>query len=189
MSLNRREMLRLGAMAPPDVILSSAASSSVLPSFVCPPAAPGPIRWRRFRPLRRPLRPRLRRASIRSCSPAPRPRSTSTRSAPRDTIGIVDFSKPSSEPRFHVVDLASGKVESHLRRPRPRLRPRPFGLRRALLERFRLLRDVERDLHHRRLLRRQVRAFDEGPRPRLVATTMPSRARSSSTTPGMPRPT
>jgi len=31
----------------------------------------------------------------------------------RDTIGIVDFSKPSSEPRFHLVDLASGQVESH----------------------------------------------------------------------------
>ncbi|MES2119770.1 MAG: murein L,D-transpeptidase catalytic domain family protein [Pseudomonadota bacterium] len=30
----------------------------------------------------------------------------------RDTIGIVDFSKPSAEPRFHLVDLASGQVES-----------------------------------------------------------------------------
>jgi len=34
--------------------------------------------------------------------------------AARDVIGIVDFSKPSSEPRFHVVDLASGAVDSHL---------------------------------------------------------------------------
>jgi hypothetical protein len=32
----------------------------------------------------------------------------------RDSIGIADFSRPSSEPRFHVVDLASGTVESHL---------------------------------------------------------------------------
>jgi hypothetical protein len=32
----------------------------------------------------------------------------------RDMIGIVDFSKPSSEPRFHVVDLMNGTVESHL---------------------------------------------------------------------------
>jgi hypothetical protein len=30
----------------------------------------------------------------------------------RDTIGIVDFSKPSAEPRFHLVDLASGQAES-----------------------------------------------------------------------------
>jgi hypothetical protein len=32
----------------------------------------------------------------------------------RDSIGIADFSQPSSEPRFHVVDLANGTVESHL---------------------------------------------------------------------------
>jgi hypothetical protein len=31
----------------------------------------------------------------------------------RDTIGIADFSRPSSEARFHLVDLASGQVESH----------------------------------------------------------------------------
>jgi hypothetical protein len=31
----------------------------------------------------------------------------------RDSIGIVDFSKPSSEPRFHVVDLQSGNVDSY----------------------------------------------------------------------------
>jgi hypothetical protein len=33
---------------------------------------------------------------------------------PRDAIGIADFSSPSSEPRFHVVDLQNGTVESHL---------------------------------------------------------------------------
>jgi len=32
----------------------------------------------------------------------------------RDVMGIVDFSKPSSEPRFHLVDLMNGTVESHL---------------------------------------------------------------------------
>jgi len=32
----------------------------------------------------------------------------------RDSIGIVDFSKPSSEARFHLVDLQNGTVESHL---------------------------------------------------------------------------
>jgi hypothetical protein len=33
---------------------------------------------------------------------------------PRDAIGIADFAQPSSEPRFHVVDLMNGTVESHL---------------------------------------------------------------------------
>jgi hypothetical protein len=30
-----------------------------------------------------------------------------------DRIGIADFSSPSRDPRFHVVDLASGQVSSH----------------------------------------------------------------------------
>ena len=29
----------------------------------------------------------------------------------RDRIGVVDFSLPSSEPRFHLVDVASGRIE------------------------------------------------------------------------------
>ena len=113
MSLNRREMLRLGAYAGVGAILSTAASSSVLPSLIMPgasdPLAPAPAQ--------------------------PAPAQIITPSAPggidpqlfarakaaldrhqiyaRDTIGIADFSKPSSEPRFHLVYLASGEVESH----------------------------------------------------------------------------
>jgi len=34
--------------------------------------------------------------------------------AHRDRIGVVDFASASSEPRFHLVDLASGDVSSHL---------------------------------------------------------------------------
>ena len=34
--------------------------------------------------------------------------------AHRDRIGVVDFASASSEPRFHLVDLASGEVSSHL---------------------------------------------------------------------------
>lgn len=30
----------------------------------------------------------------------------------RDRIGLVDFSQPSSLPRFHVVDLAAGRIEN-----------------------------------------------------------------------------
>lgn len=32
----------------------------------------------------------------------------------RDTIGIVDFNAPSRAPRFHIVDLASGRTETVL---------------------------------------------------------------------------
>jgi hypothetical protein len=31
---------------------------------------------------------------------------------PRDAMAVVDFSQPSADPRFHVVDLVSGEVES-----------------------------------------------------------------------------
>jgi len=34
--------------------------------------------------------------------------------AARDVIGIADFAQPSRAPRFHLVDLAGGKVTSHL---------------------------------------------------------------------------
>jgi len=33
---------------------------------------------------------------------------------PRDVIGIADFSKPSSDQRFYLVDLQNGTVETHL---------------------------------------------------------------------------
>lgn len=32
----------------------------------------------------------------------------------RDLIGIVDFAQPSRDPRFHLVDLTTGKFDTHL---------------------------------------------------------------------------
>ena len=112
-ALNRREMLRLGAYGATAAIISTAASSSV-PQSLGAPVTPGPLA---------------------PTAPQPQPAQVLTPSAPagidpqlfarakaaldqhqiyaRDTIGVVDFSKPSSEPRFHLVDLASGEVESH----------------------------------------------------------------------------
>ena len=113
-SFNRREMLRFGAYGATAAVLASASSSSVLAQLV-PQAQPF---------ARDPLA-RL----------AAQPQQFLTPSAPagidpqlfarakaaldqhqiyaRDTIGIADFSRPSSEARFHLVDLASGQVESH----------------------------------------------------------------------------
>src|SRR5690606_25029624 len=34
--------------------------------------------------------------------------------AHRDRIGVVDFSLPSSVPRFHIVDVATGRIERSL---------------------------------------------------------------------------
>jgi hypothetical protein len=110
MSLNRREMLRLGAAGAGVLLISSAASSVPLPAgiLMAPPVAP----------------------------PAPVPAAPVAPTAPggidpvlfqkakaaldsrpwigkRDFIGIVDFNKASADPRFHVVHLPSGHVEAY----------------------------------------------------------------------------
>ena len=115
MTLNRREMLRLGGLGAAGAILSTSASSQVLPSILTPPRA-----------ARDPLAPVYPNRPV--VQPAPlsapvgvdpdlfaRAKAALDRHQvyARDTIGVVDFTKPSSEPRFHVVDLASGQVESH----------------------------------------------------------------------------
>lgn len=113
MSLNRREMLRLGAYGAVGAIISTAASSSALPSLIIP-ARPDPLA---------PLAPQAA-APVVTATTAPAgidPALFARAKAaldqhqiyPRDTIGIVDFSRPSADARFHVVDLASGQVESH----------------------------------------------------------------------------
>ena len=111
MPLNRREMLRLGAYGAVGAVLSTAASSSVLGSLVLP-ATPDPLA---------PLAPQPAQIATPSAPAGIDPQLFARakaaldqhRIAARDTIGIADFSQPSSEPRFHLVDLASGQVESH----------------------------------------------------------------------------
>ena len=110
MSLNRREMLRLGAIGAGGVMLSSAASSVGLPSIVFQaPRLPGAVLPTAPRPqfqVPAGIDPMLFQRAKAALMAHP--------VAARDVIGIADFSKPSNEPRFHVVDLASGSVESHL---------------------------------------------------------------------------
>lgn len=112
MSLNRREMLRLGAYSAMGAVVSTAASSSVIPSLVLP------VRTDPLAPLAAPpvqVAPTLTAPA--GIDPELYARAKAALDShpiyPRDTIGIVDFSKPSAHPRFHVVDLASGQVESH----------------------------------------------------------------------------
>src|SRR6476619_7288878 len=101
MSLNRREMLRLGAMGAAGALISTAASSSVLPSLVMPansgfapnPAPPVPVQ------PQAPIAPGGIDPQLFARAKAAL---DSHRVYARDSMGIVDFSKASAEPRFHV---------------------------------------------------------------------------------------
>jgi hypothetical protein len=92
-------------------MLSSAASSVGLPSIVY---APPPVLRDPLAPLapQQPTPPGIDSALFQKAKAALDSHRYQARA--RDMIGIVDFSKPSSEPRFHVVDLMNGTVESHL---------------------------------------------------------------------------
>jgi hypothetical protein len=115
MSLNRREVLRLGAAGAGGLILSSAAMSQVLPGVLTPQTsgspAPTPLARVPAQPVAAPAAPAGIDAALFARAKAALDQH---KLWIRDSIGIVDFSKPSSEPRFYVVDLASGAVESHL---------------------------------------------------------------------------
>jgi len=107
MSLNRREMLRLGAAGAGGFLLSSAASSQILlPSILPPPMAPvdplAPVAAAPTTPLN--IDPALFQRAKAALD--------SHRIAARDSMGIVDFSLASREARFHLVSLANGQVES-----------------------------------------------------------------------------
>ena len=112
MSLNRREMLRLGAMGAAGAFLSSAASSSVLPSTFSlkptGPVAPPPT------PLvpQQPLAPTAPGGINPHLFARAKAALDQHKIAARDWIGVIDFTTASHDPRFHVVDLRSGEVES-----------------------------------------------------------------------------
>ena len=110
-SLNRREMLRLGAAGAGGLLLSGAASSQVLsPSFILPstapvaPAAPVPAAPTTF------TAPGGINPALFSKAKAALDSRSWIRN--RDFIGVVDFAESSADARFHVVHLPSGHVES-----------------------------------------------------------------------------
>ena len=112
MSLNRRELLRLGAVGAGGLVLSSAASSVGLPATVFRiPTVSDPLSPLPAAPIARPTTPGGIDSELFQKAKA------ALDSRPwiqhRDFIGIVDFSQASRDPRFHVVHLPSGHVESH----------------------------------------------------------------------------
>jgi hypothetical protein len=106
-------MLRLGAAGAGGLILSSAAMSQALPGLLNP--QPGGSVSPTFSPVQAQAQVPSAPAGIDSQLFARAKAALDQHQVyPRDVIGIADFSKPSSEPRFHVVDLQNGTVESHL---------------------------------------------------------------------------
>ena len=112
MSFNRRELLRLGAVGAGGLVLSSAASSVGLPAlaFRVPPAANDPLAPLPAAPAAPAapggIDPNLFQRAKAALDSRPWIQN-------RDFIGIVDFSQASRDPRFHVVHLPSGSVESY----------------------------------------------------------------------------
>ena len=110
MSLNRREVLRWGAVGAAGAMLSSAVSSAGLPAIVynTPPVPRDPLA---------PLLPPAPSAPA-GINPVLFQKAKAALEAhryqvrARDVIGIVDFSRPSADARFHLVDLMNGRVES-----------------------------------------------------------------------------
>src|ERR1700733_13351764 len=86
MSLTRRSLFAAGA---------AAASGSLLrPALAAPAAAP--------------LSPQLLARAMAALN------RQNAQIANRDVIAIADFAQPSRQPRFHLVEVASGRVSSHL---------------------------------------------------------------------------
>src|SRR6185312_176031 len=109
MSLNRREMLRLGSAGAAGLILSSAAASQVLPGLIVP-KVPTTLTPKLLTAV--PAQPRIVPSAPAGIDPQLFGRAKAALDQHklwiRDSVGIADFSKPSSEPRFHVVDLQNG---------------------------------------------------------------------------------
>jgi hypothetical protein len=106
-------MLRLGAAGAAGLILSSAASSQIVPGLIAPPAA-GSGMVPLARVPAQPVAPAAPAGIDPQLFLRAKAALDSHRIAARDSIGIADFSQPSSNPRFHLVDLQNGTVESHL---------------------------------------------------------------------------
>jgi hypothetical protein len=104
MSLNRREILRWGLVGAGGAMLSSAATSAGLPSIVysAPPVPPRQIPQVVTPAGIDPMLFQRAKAAL-----------DSHRIAARDSMGIIDFSRPSADPRFHVVDLMNGTAQSY----------------------------------------------------------------------------
>ena len=112
MSLNRREMLRLGAAGAGGLLVSSAASSVPLPMGIltAPPVKLNPLAAAPAAPQAAIAPGGINPLLFQKAKAALDSRSWIRN---RDTIGIVDFAKGSNEGRFHVVHMPTGHVDTY----------------------------------------------------------------------------
>ena len=106
--MDRRELLRLGAAGAGGLLISSAASSVGIPltNMVLPPITRDPFV---------PTVPAIVPVGVNPMLFARAKAALANHGASiryRDTVGVVDFSLPSSEPRFHVINMLTGQVDS-----------------------------------------------------------------------------
>ena len=99
-------------MGAAGALISSSAVSQALPGVLLPqsPAAATPNPWA---PVTQPVIPTAPGGIDPQLFAKAKTALDVHRIGPRDTIGIVDFSKPSSEERFYLVDLMSGNVDAY----------------------------------------------------------------------------
>jgi hypothetical protein len=105
-------MLRLGAAGAAGAIISSSASSQILSSVAMPQPTNFGIRPAPGAAVSQPLTPMAPGGIDPQLFARAKAALDQHRIAARDYIGVVDFSRPSSDPRFHVVDLRNGQVDS-----------------------------------------------------------------------------
>ncbi|MEO7564150.1 MAG: murein L,D-transpeptidase catalytic domain family protein [Sphingomicrobium sp.] len=109
--IDRREVLRLGAYGAAGAVISTAAASQVLPTMLGSPSVTRQLP---------PIRPAVAAAPASPAGIDPKLFARAKAALDqhkvwaRDSIGIVDFSQPSHVPRFFVVNLQNGQVDSHL---------------------------------------------------------------------------
>lgn len=108
MTVDRRGLLRMGAVGAGGLLISSAASSVGVPlnGLVSPGLIPDPLAPVQLSPALPGISPQL----LDRAKAALARHGASIRY--RDTIGVVDFALPSAQPRFHLIDLLAGKVDS-----------------------------------------------------------------------------
>lgn len=108
MTVDRRGLLRMGAVGAGGLLISSAASSVGIPinGLVSPGLIPDPLAPVQLSPALPGISPQL----LDRAKAALARHGASIRY--RDTIGVVDFALPSAQPRFHLIDLLAGKVDS-----------------------------------------------------------------------------